>query len=217
MEKKTFRLTGLAVVVAASLVSAGPGLAAEPSTPYFGVGLGVSQARDPLWQGQVDSPFDQSAIRAGESAGQRYDERVKRVASARAFVGIRRGQLAGELGYTAFGELTADTSREGGYGKATMGVGAWDASLLLYPLPSAAPGLFARLGMHRSSVEVQSHIWLSEGETVGKHSAVTNGALFGLGWDGGDWRVEWIRHSGVGLTDVIGKHEVDSIFFSLKF
>ena len=217
MEKKTFRLAGLAVVVAASLVSAGPGLAAEPSTPYFGIGLGVSQAKDAIWQGQVDSPFDQSAIRAGESAGQRYDERVKRVASARAFVGIRRGQLAGELGYTAFGELTADTSREGGYGKATMGVGAWDASLLLYPLPSAAPGLFARLGMHRSSVEVQSHIWLSEGETIGKHTAVTNGALFGLGWDAGSWRVEWMRHAGVGLTDVTGKHEIDSIFFSMKF
>ena len=217
MEKKTFRLTGLAAIVAASLLSAGPGLAAEPSTPYFGVGLGVSQARDPLWQGQVDSPFDQSAIRAGESAGQRYDERVKRVASARAFIGIRRGQVAGELGYTAFGELTADTSREGGYGKATMGVGAWDASLLLYPLPSAAPGLFARLGMHRSSVEVQSHIWLSEGETVGKHTAATNGALFGLGWDAGSWRVEWMRHAGVGLTDVTGKHEIDSIFFSMKF
>lgn len=218
MEKsKQFRLTGLAAIVVASLVSAGTGLAAEASTPYFGIGLGVSQAKDALWQGQVDSPFDQSAIRNGESAGQSYNEPAKRAASARAFIGMRRGQVAGELGYTAFGGMTADTSREGGYGKATMGVGAWDASLLLYPLPSTAPGLFARLGMHRSSVEVRSHIWLSEGEFVGKHTAVTNGALFGLGWDAGSWRVEWMRHAGVGLTDVTGKHEIDSIFFSMKF
>lgn len=208
----------LTILALAATAFASPAALAEPATPYFGLGLGASQARDPLWQGQVDSPFDQIAIGKGESAGQAYAEPTKRAASARAFAGVRRGAFAVELGYTAFGTLNASTRREGGYGKATMDAGAWDASFLAFPFQSAAPGLFARLGIQHSRVEVQSHLWLADGtERVGKHRVTSTGPAFGLGWDGGDWRVEWIRHSGVGLTDVIGKHEVDSIFFSLKF
>lgn len=203
-------------VMTLALALTSPGaLADQPSEPYFGIGLGVSFARDPLWQGQVDSPFDQAAMRAGRSPGQAYPEPTKRAGSARVFAGVWRGWVGVEAGYTLFGTMKADTDREGGHGTATMTASSVDLSLMARHQPS---GVFARMGVQRARVEVESHLWLAGGEEkIGRHRVASTGPVFGLGWEGDGWRVEWIRHSGVGLTDVTGKHEVDTLILSVKF
>lgn len=177
---------------------------------YGGVGLSYNNLNGPLWQGQVDSFLDQAAMSRGESASSTHNENVKGAIGGRMFIGYRDGALAYEVGYGKLGTFKSNISSPESVGIATLDVAVVDMSLLAH-----YKGFFGRVGVHHATSESNSHSWVGYAEETKNLSVASTGPLVGIGYQYGMVRAEYIRYFGVGLTDVTGKHSVDTFMLSL--
>lgn len=177
---------------------------------YGGIGLSYNRLLGSLWQGQTDTAFDQAAMAQGNSASEVWDTKNSAAVGGRAFFGSRIRNTAIEVGYTLHGTFKSDTSNRYGYGVGTYYAHSFDLSALHY-----MGRWFVRGGVHSTYSEVSNHTWVGNTERTASTGVRSSGPLLGVGYQYGALRFEFTRYFGVGLTDVTGKHSIDSLGVSL--
>jgi len=178
---------------------------------YVGIGFTHSKLNGPMWQGQVDTKFDQYRMATGGSASASFNEKVGHEFGGRLYMGYKANNDAIEVGITAPQTFKSDVTTEIGYGKATTNLTVFDASYLRYYRQA-----FMRVGFNMSHMNVKNHTWIFEDEAYGDHTTFTAGGALGFGVDFDPIRVEYIRYTNLGLTDKTGEHTMDTFSMSYR-
>lgn len=177
---------------------------------YVGVGMSYNVLNGSIWQGQTDTSFDQQAMSEGMSASEKTNSKNTKDFGGRVFIGERMGNVAMEIGYTAHGTFKNNTANQYGVGVSTYYAHSFDMSVLFHK-----NNFFARMGIHSTKSEVNAHTWIGSRENISNLNAYSSGPLLGVGYQKGMFRAEYTKYFNVGLTDVVGKHSIDSFTLSV--